>query len=59
MGDFIVLGVILVIVFLAGFKVYRDKKNGVKCSGCAQAKSCASSDCSTSRTDTKSKMILL
>lgn len=59
MGDFIVLGIILIIVFLAGFKVYKDKKNGIKCSGCAQAKSCASSSCATTESASKSKMIVL
>ena len=58
MGDFIVLGIILTIVFLAGFKVYKDKKNGIKCSGCAHAKSCASESCDSS-TSSKSKMIIL
>ena len=58
MGDFIVLGIILTIVFLAGFKVYRDKKNGIKCSGCAHAKSCATQSCDRS-TSSKSKMIIL
>lgn len=58
MGDFIVLGIILTIVFLAGFKVYKDKKNGIKCSGCAHAKSCASGSCD-SNTSSKSKMIIL
>ena len=58
MGDFIVLGIILTIVFLAGFKVYRDKKNGIKCSGCAHAKSCTTQSCD-SNTSSKSKMIIL
>ncbi len=58
MGDFIVLGIILTIVFLAGFKVYRDKKNGIKCSGCAHAKSCATQRCD-SNTSSKSQMIIL
>lgn len=58
MGDFIVLGIILTIVFLAGFKVYRDKKNGIKCSGCAHAKSCATQSCDSSTTS-KNKMIIL
>lgn len=59
MGDFIVLGIILTIVFLAGFKVYKDKKNGIKCSGCAHAKSCASESCTTESPASKNKMIIL
>lgn len=59
MGDFIVLGVIVVIVFLAGFKVYRDKKNGIKCSGCAHAKACSSESCEPGPKGTKNKMIIL
>lgn len=42
MGDIIVLVIIIAIVALAVGKLRKDKKNGVKCSGCAQAKTCPS-----------------
>jgi hypothetical protein len=33
-GDFIVIGVIVLILALAIFKIVKDKKRGVKCPGC-------------------------
>lgn len=38
--DFVVLAVILLIVGLAGFYVYRAKRNGKKCIGCPCAGNC-------------------
>ncbi len=43
-GDVIVLIVILLIISLAIFKMYKDKKNGVKCSGCPHSKVCNTED---------------
>lgn len=34
MGDFIVIIVLLLIIGAAAFKLYKDKKNNVMCSGC-------------------------
>jgi len=34
MGNFIVIAVILGIMAGASYKLYKDKKNGIKCSGC-------------------------
>ena len=34
--DFIVIGVIAVILIVAIRKIVRDKKRGVKCSGCPE-----------------------
>ena len=35
MTDIIVIGVIVAILFFAGFAVYRSKKKGKKCIGCS------------------------
>ena len=35
MGNIIVLGIIVLIVGLSVYKIVRDKKNNVKCSGCS------------------------
>lgn len=44
MENILVLLVIGTIVFLAIHKVVRDRKNGVKCSGCPQSKICSTAD---------------
>lgn len=44
MADFIIIGIIVLLMTGASYKIYRDKKNnpcGCGCSGCAQ-KSCPS-----------------
>ncbi|MDA3730574.1 FeoB-associated Cys-rich membrane protein [Niameybacter massiliensis] len=44
MADFIIIGIIVLLMAGASYKIYRDKKNnpcGCGCSGCAQ-KSCPS-----------------
>ena len=48
MTDIIVVAVIVVIVGLAGFYVYKAKKSGKKCIGCPDSGSCsgACSSCS-------------
>ena len=40
--DIIVIGIILLIVGLAAFYVYKAKKSGQKCIGCPHSKSCSS-----------------
>jgi hypothetical protein len=40
--DFILIGILLVVVGLAVFYVVRAKKKGVKCIGCPNAGKCAS-----------------
>lgn len=42
MGDIIVIAIIVVIVGLAGFYVYKAKKSGKKCIGCPDGCSCDS-----------------
>ena len=40
MGNIIVLMIIGAIVGLSVWKISKDKKNGVKCSGCPYSKTC-------------------
>ena len=40
--DFIVIGVIVLILGLAIFAIYRSKKSGKKCIGCPDSGSCPS-----------------
>ena len=40
MTDIIVIAVLVVIVGLAGFYVYKAKKSGKKCIGCPDSSSC-------------------
>ncbi len=42
MDNFIVIAIIVVILALAIFYIVRAKKNGVKCIGCPDAKTCQS-----------------
>ena len=42
MTDYIIIGVILVIVGLAGWYIYKTKKSGQKCVGCPHSKECGS-----------------
>lgn len=39
--DFIVIALIAVIVSLAIYKIVKDKKSGVKCSGCSGSCECS------------------
>ncbi len=48
MTDLIIIAVIVVIVGLAGFYVYRAKKSGKKCIGCPEGCSCSSKEGSCS-----------
>ena len=45
MIDFIVIAVIALIVFFAGYYIYREKKKGRKCIGCPYAKECSKKNC--------------
>ena len=40
--DFIIIAVVVLILGLAGFYVYRAKKSGKKCVGCPDGCSCSS-----------------
>ena len=42
MSDFIVAGIIVLIVAAALLYIYKEKKKGVKCVGCPFAETCAS-----------------
>ena len=39
--DYVIIGIIAVIVFLAGFAIYRSKKSGKKCIGCPDSGACS------------------
>lgn len=39
--DIVLLAVIVLILGLAGFYVYKSRKNGVKCIGCPDASACS------------------
>lgn len=41
MDDLIIVAVLLIIVGLAGFYIYKAKKSGKKCIGCPYADSCS------------------
>ncbi len=45
MGNIIVALILIFIVGMAIRKIYIDKKNGVKCSGCPSSKECSSHSC--------------
>lgn len=45
MGNMIVLLVIGIILAAAVMKIVKDKKNGIKCSGCPQSKVCSQVSC--------------
>ena len=54
--DIIVIAIVLLIVGLAAFYVYRAKKSGQKCIGCPHSKACStksSSGCSCGCSDNK------
>lgn len=39
--DFLIIGILALIVLGAGFAIYRSKKRGKKCIGCPDAGSCS------------------
>ncbi len=49
MINLIILLIIVVIFALAIGKIVKDKKNGVKCSGCPASKNCTSHSCSSEK----------
>ena len=54
MADFIVLGVVLILVVAALFYIYKQNKSGVKCIGCSMSGTCAGKSrggCSTKKPD--------
>lgn len=56
MENFIVIAILVVIIGLAGFYIYRAKKQGKKCIGCPYCDSCMSknnSGCCSSSADKK------
>ena len=41
MENYIIIGIIVVIIALAGFYIFKSKKSGKKCIGCPYAKQCS------------------
>lgn len=50
--DLIVLGIVFIIVLLALFYIYSQKKKGVKCIGCSSAGTCSKNTCSSFNEET-------
>ncbi len=44
--DFLIIGILAVIVGAAVFAIYRSKKKGKKCIGCPDSCACSSGNCS-------------
>ena len=40
MADLIIIAVVAVIIGLAAYYIYKEKKSGAKCIGCPSAKTC-------------------
>lgn len=51
MENVIIIAVVIVIVALAGFYVYKAKKSGNKCIGCPHSKECKSNSCGCSNNE--------
>lgn len=49
-ADWIISGILLLIVVLAVWYIRRPRKNGISCIGCASASRCAKSDASNKKT---------
>ena len=49
--DYIILAVVLAVVGLAGFYIYRAKKKGQKCIGCPYSKTCSGNCHETKESD--------
>lgn len=45
MGDFIVVGILLLLVGAAVFYLWKEKKKGTKCIGCPSAGCCSGKTC--------------
>ncbi len=48
MQDFIIIAVLVVVIGLAAWYVYKAKKSGKKCIGCPDSGSCHSKECGCS-----------
>lgn len=46
MIDFLLTAILVLVVGGASLFIYKEKKNGVKCVGCPNAKNCAKMHCS-------------
>ena len=44
--DYILLAVVAVVLGLAGWYIYKAKKNGKKCIGCPDSCACSAGNCS-------------
>ena len=44
--DYVLLAVVVIILGLAGWYIYKAKKNGKKCIGCPDSCACSSGNCS-------------
>lgn len=49
MGDYIALGLIVVIVASAVIYIIRQKKKGVKCIGCPHSSKCGKCNCASTK----------
>ncbi len=45
MGDYIVLGIVVVVLIAVVIYIVKQKKNGNKCIGCPHGSKCGSCDC--------------
>ncbi len=45
MGDYIVLGIVAVVLVAAIIYIVKQKKSGVKCIGCPHSSKCGSCNC--------------
>ena len=43
--DYIIIAVIVLVLGLAGFAIYKSKKSGKKCIGCPDSCACSQSNC--------------
>lgn len=59
MENIIVLVVIFLILTAAALKILKDRKNGIKCSGCPQSKVCSQVTCEVEPTLLKGSDISL
>lgn len=55
MENYIVIAILVVIIGLAAFYIYKAKKNGKKCVGCPYCDSCSSKNSSGCCSDSDSK----
>lgn len=51
MTDILIIAIILAIVGLAGFYIYRAKKKGQKCIGCPDSGTCQNKCCGCGKTE--------